>query len=96
MLLNSMKTRTHSVLMGVLPRLNSGREWASRAIALNSWLHKYCIENKIEFINLWDYFMHRSWLFKRDGTHLTEKGRILISDRISELSNQLLEKSFLD
>ena len=39
--INSMKERrTNSVLMGILPRLNSGREWASRAIALNSWLHK--------------------------------------------------------
>ena len=39
--------------------------------------------------------MHRPWLFRRDGIHLTEKGRILIADRISELSNQLLAKSFL-
>ena len=95
-LINLMKERkAHSVLIGVLPRLNSGREWSSRAIALNSWLHKMCIDSNIEFINLWDHFIHRTWLFKRDGTHLTDEGKITISNRITEICNHLLGKPFL-
>ena len=77
--------RSPCILLGVLPRLRSSREWNSRAKELNRWLHEQCVERGIEFVNLWNYFENRKYLYKPDGVHLMTKGKEYISDVLLEL-----------
>lgn len=62
------------VACGILPRLGHNREWISRAIGFNNRMERYCRDNRIEFIDVWDHFYGRGYLFARDGVHLSRKG----------------------
>ena len=62
------------VVCGVLPRKYAGREWLSRASALNSRLADLCRGNGWLFVDNWKYFFGKDHLYARDGVHLSERG----------------------
>ena len=62
------------VACGILPRLGHGKEWCSRAIGFNCRTEKFCRENNIAFVDVWENFYSRGRLFARDGVHLSRAG----------------------
>ena len=96
-LLGEMRARPgRSVLVGVLPRRHSGSEWYSRARQINEWLHAECMkDDKILFLNRFEYFWNRPRFYKRDGVHLTDEGKWEISKLVEEAVCHCLRKPFL-
>lgn len=74
--------RSTSVVMGILPRRFESREWSSRAIALNRWLDRQCLNLGFNFIDSWSYFINRPDRFARDGIHLSPLGREAFIDLV--------------
>ena len=77
--------RHTGVVMGILPRIGVSSSWTSKAKDMNKWLHNKCIERGLTFVNYWDYFVMRPYLYQRDGVHLTLKGKGLLSEKLTEL-----------
>ena len=85
-LLSELKERrSHSVLVGILPRMSAGDEWSSRAMGVNRWLSGQCSSHGFSFIDLWEYFAWRPHLYRRDGVHLTDEGKAFIADTLGDL-----------
>ena len=62
------------IVCGVLPRRGVGREWLSRAIAINCRLEKHCANNGWAFIDDGQRFYGNDYLYCRDGVHLSREG----------------------
>lgn len=96
MLSKLRERRSPTILMGILPRLRVTKDWTNRAREINRWLHEKCVESNVIFINLWDYFSSRKYLYKQDGVHLKISGKNYISNVIDDIaSERALYNSFL-
>ena len=62
------------ILMGIMPRVYASYFAMSKAIGINERIKKYCIQKKVEFIDVWDSFVGKRQFFRRDGIHLNEVG----------------------
>jgi lysophospholipase L1-like esterase len=62
------------IVCGILPRVDHGREWSSRAIGCNDRIERYCRDKGLAFVGVWDRFYGRRDLFARDGIHLSGAG----------------------
>ena len=80
--------RSPGVVMGILPRLKANNKWANDVWEINNFLHKQCIERGLTFINCWEYFQKRPYLYQKDGIHLSARGKNTISDIISEVTEE--------
>ena len=80
--------RSPGIVMGILPRLKANNKWEKDAMEINNFLHKQCIERGLTFINCWEYFHKRPYLYQKDGLHLSATGKNKISDIISEVTEE--------
>lgn len=77
------------VILGILPRMNANREWLSRALGVNTWLHKECSNQGMHFIDCWDYYIGNPGMYRLDGVHLSNKGRDFLAEEIKRLLEQV-------
>ena len=68
------KSRVKGVVSGVLPRLDVGVEWLSRAIGLNEFVKGLCEELGLVFVDVWGGFYGNRRLYAMDGLHLSRAG----------------------
>lgn len=78
-LLEKMKeSHRRCVISGILPRMNVGKEWLSRAIGMNTWLKGMCerveYKDNISFVDGWDSFYSKRELYGMDGLHPSRQG----------------------
>ena len=76
--------KSPSAIIGILPRRYANMEWSSRAIALNKWLEKRCNEIGFFYIDSWGEFINRPDRFRRDGIHLSSRGRDCFVDLVNK------------
>ena len=62
------------VLCGILPRKFAGAGWWSEAAAVNSRLADHCRRNGWLFVDNWNYFFGKDYLYNSDGVHLSRRG----------------------
>jgi hypothetical protein len=98
-LLHSAGDVSNSVVVtSIAPRYSEGREWSSRAIGINARLESLCTRLGMQFIDLWDKFYGKKFLYAKDGTHFSRKGVAtlgrLIDDRLYNLDRLELEGNF--
>jgi len=55
----------------------------------NDLLGKLCHSRKLGFVNPWKNLLKERGMFSRDGIHLTQKGKIVLSGEISNTVNEL-------
>ena len=82
------------IMVGVLPRLNSGRYALSKAISLNDRLKVLCENKGVQFLNPWDTFITNRRFFRKDGIHFSVKGAKLFGDILSESVFRTLKYDF--
>ena len=70
------------VVCSILPRRGVGREWLSRAIAMNCRVAAHCKSNGWSFIDNWDRFFGNDVLYARDGVHLSRQGVQVLADSL--------------
>lgn len=88
-LLKKLRDRpSPSIVMGILPRIKESEEWNRRAKEVNGWLHKECLKRNFIFVNLFDYFRLKPYLYLRDGVHLNTTGKKYISSVIDEITDE--------
>ena len=69
-------------LTGIVPRMNKGSYWYSKALGINNRVYHKCRELNINFIDLWDAFYDRCELFNSDGVHLNNQGRKVLAEHL--------------
>ena len=62
------------VVSGVLPRIDVGLEWMSRAIGLNDSVRSLCAQMDARFLDVWDDYVGEREMYAMDGLHLSMKG----------------------
>ena len=82
------KTKSHNVIIsGILPRTRAPSHFYDRAFSTNSRLRSLCTEEGVEYVNFWDDFYNKPFLFQEDGLHLNEAGSArfgrLLSNKVS-------------
>ena len=94
-LLKVMKDRrVPSVLVGVLPRCFASPKWRSQSLYINRWLSEQCSNLGIHFVDLWDDFAFKSWMYTFDGVHLSYQGRNFLGVVLGELFDAITLKNF--
>ncbi|XP_047663537.1 uncharacterized protein LOC113641995 [Tachysurus fulvidraco] len=85
--LNTVVETDHSTLptariivSGPLPMYQQGIEMLSRLFALNEWLQSWRHAQNLLFIDNWNVFWERPWLFDADGLHPSRVGAEILSD----------------
>ena len=76
------RVRSHggtAIACGIFPRMGYGSEWMSRAIRFNCRMKKFCEENNIIFIDVWDKFYGVNNFYARDGVHLSRTGNSVLA-----------------
>ena len=68
------ESRRICLVQGVLPKLNAGQDWQSRAIGMNERVKELCREYGIGFADYWNRFYGKQEMYARDGTHFSMKG----------------------
>ena len=69
------KTKSHNVIIsGILPRTRAPSHFYDRAFSTNSRLRSLCTEEGVDYVNFWDDFYNKPFLFQDDGLHLNEVG----------------------
>ena len=68
------------VLSGILPIMGSRGIYYKncRRMAINTLLHKLCMQEGIGFVDMWASFVEREDLFMNDGLHLSGKGAAVL------------------
>ena len=68
------------VLSGILPIMGGrGEEYSNcRRMTINTPLQKVCMEEGVDFVDMWLNFVGRDDFFMRDGLHLTGKGTAVL------------------
>ena len=68
------------VLSGILPIMGGrGEEYSNcRRMTINTPLQKVCMEEGVDFVDMWLNFVGRDDFFMRDGHHLTGKGTAVL------------------
>ena len=84
-LLGTLKDRfDNTVLVGVLPRLNTSQYALSRAIGINSKLQQMCKEANVGFIDAWTDYINNRKFYARDRIHLSDLGSEYLAYKISK------------
>ena len=86
--------RVPSVMVGVLPRCFASPKWRSQALYINRWLSEQCSNLGIHFIDLWDNYAFKSWMYTFDGVHLSYRGKSFLGDVLGELLDAITLKNF--
>ena len=97
-LLKQLKAkRMKCLITGIFPRPREGMEWHSRVLSFNTWLHKECLGMDMDFVNLWEPFIHRREMFCEDGVHFSRFGNEYTTDIIADFILEQVSKvkSFL-
>lgn len=68
------ESRMKGVVTGVLPRMDVGVEWMSRAIGLNDYVRRMCEMEGVMFVDVWDRFVGMKEMYAMDGLHLSRRG----------------------
>ena len=68
------ESRVKGVVSGVLPRMDVGMEWLSRAMGLNEYVKGLCEESGLVFVDVWSGFYGNKGLYAMDGLHLSRDG----------------------
>lgn len=76
-----------AVLCSILPRMNQGSEWMSRAIGINDRMKAFCRDRGVVYVDAWDSFYGRKHLFARDNVHLSKSG----NSRLAALIDSAIE-----
>ena len=87
-MIQQYKTKSHNVIIScILPRTKAPSHFYDRAYSTNSRLRSLCIEEGVDYMNLWDDFYNKPFLFQEDGLHLNEVGSArfgrLLSNKVS-------------
>ena len=82
------KNKSHNIIIsGILPRTKAPTVFYDRAFSINSRLRSLCTEEEVDYVNLWDDFYNKPFLFQEDGLHLNEVGAArlgrLLSNKVS-------------
>ena len=83
------KCKTNKIIRsGLLPRSSAPTAFFNRVFSTNNRLKSICTDERIDFINCWDDFYNKPFLFKDDGLHLNpvraaRLGRLL-NDKVSD------------
>ena len=82
------KTKSPNVIIsGILPRTKAPSHFYDRAYSTNSRLRSLCTEEGVDYVNLWDDFYNKPFLFQNDGLHLNAVGSArfgrLLSNKVS-------------
>lgn len=72
------------IMIGLLPRLHSGNLEMSKALGINERMKKYCQQKGVDFLDLWEIFMGKKYLFKKDGIHLNTLGNMKLEKILSK------------
>ena len=92
---NTLAGKTdRGIIVGLLPRLNSGKYALSKAIGINDRLKALCEKKGVQFLNPWDTFITDRGFFKKDGIHFSVKGAKMFGDVLSESVYRLLRYDF--
>ena len=86
--------RVPSVMVGILPRCFASPKWRSRALYINRWLSEQCSILGVHFVDLWDNFAFKSWMYASDGVHLNYQGKNFLGSVLGELLNAITQKNF--
>src|SRR5215469_7553047 len=74
-LIRTLKERSKNVLsIGILPRKTMNMRLRSKAVCINTKLEELCKIENVNFSNLWEQFVNKNYLFRRDGFHLNDVG----------------------
>lgn len=89
------QSNSNVFISGPTPTCGRGMERFSRLIALNNWLSSVCSSHGVGFIDNFNIFWKRRYLFRRDGLHLNSDGSRLLSDNFTfALQQNLLHGSY--
>ena len=84
MMIRRYKEKTNNVLIsGILPKIDAGNVFFSKAFSVNNRVKNLCSQEGIEFIDTWNHFYGERELFQSDGLHLNPAG----SARLGRLLN---------
>jgi lysophospholipase L1-like esterase len=81
-------SKRECMISGILPTLNGGSEWSSRALGINDRVRGLCNKHGIKFIDSWAKFVGKADLYSKDGLHLSKKGILLLSNSFENACNQ--------
>uniref|UniRef100_A0A8C5CKM3 SGNH hydrolase-type esterase domain-containing protein n=1 Tax=Gadus morhua TaxID=8049 RepID=A0A8C5CKM3_GADMO len=76
------KTHIKSSISGPIPTVDRGINRFSRLLALNTWLSRVCNERGRDFIDNFNLFWRRKYLFRADGLHPNRLGSKLLRDNL--------------
>ena len=78
------------VLSGILLIMGSiGKYYKNcRRMAINTLLHKLCMEEGFGFVDMWASFVEREDLFLNDGLHLSGKGAAVLGSEFIRCINE--------
>lgn len=75
------------VISRILPRTGAKCSFYSKAFSTNNRLKFLCLYENVDYINIWDGFYIKSFLFQNDGLQLNSYGAAclgrLLSDQVS-------------
>ena len=82
------KTGNNNIIVsGILPKIDAESRFYDKAFSTNSRLNSLCLQEKVEFVNLWDDFYGKKSLFQTDCVHLNSVGAArlgrLLCNRVS-------------
>ena len=69
-----MSRNNKIIVSGIIPRISAKSRFYDKAYSTNSRLISLCLQEKVEFVNLWDDFYGNKSLFHTDGVHLNPVG----------------------
>ena len=88
-MVNAVAEKTNKgIIVGILPRRYTSYCTLSKALGINERIRKHCDTLKVEFLDLWNVFMTKWHLFKKDGIHLNDAGH----RKLGEILNRECEK----
>ncbi len=64
----------HIIVSGILPRSRASTIFYDRVFSTNSRLLSFCANEGADYVNLWDNFYNKHFLFQSDGLHLNGVG----------------------
>ena len=89
-MIQAFRTKTNNnnlILSGILPRIKAADSFYNKAFSANNRLKTLCLQEGVEFINMWNDFYDKPELFQGDGLHLSAIGSArfgrLISNKVS-------------
>ena len=72
-------------ITGIIPRMYKTNMWYSKVIGINNRISKLCQAANIEYIDLWENYFGKSYLYNRDGIHLNKEGTRCLANIISNV-----------